>query len=530
MNIVHLTASRFFGGPERQMLGLACALPSTHRTIFLSFPEGGHSQEFLDEVRSAGFDGAALRSDFPRFGAVLRELIGFLRGCGATVLCCHGYKADLFGLLAARRLGIPAVGVSRGWTTENRRVRLYEAIDRRVLRWMDRVVCVSEGQAEKVRHSGVNPAKISVIHNAIRTDRFTKPSPEVRASLTRLFPQPPRLLVGAAGRLSPEKGFDVLVAAAASLVRAVPEAGFVLFGEGARRQALTEQVRAAGLAEHFVLPGFRRDLDELLPAFDVFALPSHTEGLPNVVLESFAAGVPVVATAVGGTPELVEDGVSGRLVPPGDARAGQWVALAAQQRERPSLCGGGGTSARADRLYVRGTERTVSTIVSPIAGRACRAPEKQAPAEGRVKCGKRRRTTDRDLARPRAIVLLHRSDPGLLPDRSAQQGRHRVAVAGPDPSSGPLQGPAVPVPAGRRGRCDAPLWSRAIVLCFVSASARCIICAPRGRRPALYASCGRRPLTCCRSIFRTAPGSACRWRGWPGSAAWSARASTLVIR
>ena len=95
----------------------------------------------------------------------------------------------------------------------------------------------------------------------------------------------------------------------------------MLFGDGPLREDLARQIAAAGLAGRFVLAGFRDDLDRFLPHLDLLVLPSYTEGLPNVVLEAFAAGVPVVATAVGGTPEVVEDGVSGWLVPPGDPAA-----------------------------------------------------------------------------------------------------------------------------------------------------------------------------------------------------------------
>jgi glycosyltransferase involved in cell wall biosynthesis len=136
--------------------------------------------------------------------------------------------------------------------------------------------------------------------------------------LQAYFPRPRALLVGAAGRLSPEKGFDMLVEAAARVIPHCPEAGFVLFGDGPRREALARQIRRHRLDEHFVLAGFRSDLDRLLPAFDVTALPSHTEGLPNVVLESLAARVPVVATAVGGTPEVIRNGIDGFLVPAGE--------------------------------------------------------------------------------------------------------------------------------------------------------------------------------------------------------------------
>jgi glycosyltransferase involved in cell wall biosynthesis len=303
------------------MIELAKALPSEIRSAFILFSETGLYRAFLHEVKREGFDGIALKHDTPRLLAALRELVSVLRSVRADLLYCHEYKSNLLGLLAARWLRIPVISVSRGWTGECARVRFYEALDRRVLRWMDKVVCVSEAQAQKVRRAGVGDHKVAVIRNAVRPERFDNPDVAYRGQLLQMFPEPPRKIVGAAGRLSPEKGFGVLVDAASSVIRSQPDAGFVLFGDGPLRERLTRQIAARGLEGKFLLAGFRSDLDKLVPHLDLMVLPSFSEGLPNVVLESLAAGVPVVATAVGGTPEIVEHGVTGCLVPPGNADA-----------------------------------------------------------------------------------------------------------------------------------------------------------------------------------------------------------------
>ena len=331
MNLVHLTSSTFFGGPERQMLGLADALPGRVRTTFVSFAEGGRCGAFLAEVAARGFDTVALRNDSPNVPAAVRALSGTLREIGCDVLLCHGYKAHILGRVAARRVGVPAVAVSRGWTGESRRVRLYEWLDRRHLGFMDHVVCVSDGQAAKVRRwCGVPERRTSVIRNSARLSAFSAGDGDDRRKLLGVFPNAGAVarVVLAAGRLSPEKGFTILVEAAASVLRADPGAGVVLFGEGVLRGDLERRVAALGLSGRFVLPGHRTDLDALIPAADVVVLPSFTEGMPNVALEASAAAVPVVATAVGGTPEVVADGVTGYLVP-----AGQPKALAAKLSE-----------------------------------------------------------------------------------------------------------------------------------------------------------------------------------------------------
>src|SRR5262249_38137607 len=266
------------------------ALAGECRSVFLSFAEGGRCRAFLDEARGQGFEASALVYDTPHLRAATRDLAGGLRRARADVLLCNGYKAGLLGRIAARREGVPAVAVSRGWTAESPRVRLYEALDRINLRWMDRVVCVSEGQAAKVRRAGVPAGRVVVIRNAIRGGRFDAPDPAYRDRLHALFAEPRRSVIGAAGRLSPEKGFAVLVEAAVRVLREDASAGFVVFGDGPLREALVRQVETAGLTGRFVLAGFRDDLDRYVPWLDVVALPSYTEGLPNVVLEACAAG------------------------------------------------------------------------------------------------------------------------------------------------------------------------------------------------------------------------------------------------
>jgi glycosyltransferase involved in cell wall biosynthesis len=321
MRVVQLMASPFVGGPERQVLGLAESLPADCRTTFLSFAERGLARPFLAAASASGFEAVELTENAPHWFRAAREVAEHLRRVGADVLCCSGYKPDIIGWLAGRRAGVHVVSISHGWTAATWKVRLNEAVDRFVLRRLDCTVCVSEAQAVKVRRAGVAPQSVRVIRNAIRTDAFDDPDPSYRRKLEGFFAAPPARIVAAAGRLSPEKGFDLFVQAAAEVARRDGGAGFVLFGDGPLRDALEQQAAACGLRERFVFAGFRTDLERFLPWCDLVVLSSHTEGLPVVVLEALAAGTPVVATAVGGTPEAVADGLHGYLVPPGDAAA-----------------------------------------------------------------------------------------------------------------------------------------------------------------------------------------------------------------
>lgn len=321
MRVLHLMASPFYGGPERQMLGLARHLPNDVRSVYLSFAEHGLAQPFLDEVQRRGYEGALLRHNTPRMVACIREVAGELRRLRADIVCCSGYKPDLIGWCAARLVRIPVMSVSHGWTAATWKVRRYEALDRCVLRWMDAVVCVSKGQAEKVRLAGVPKAKIFVIQNAIGEEAFVEPDAASRAEMTGWFAQPPQWLVGAAGRFSPEKGFAVFIDAAALVAKIRPTAGFVLFGDGPLRADLERRISERGLQGNVVIGGFRKDLQRFLPNLDVGVISSFTEGLPVILLECCAAQVAMVATCVGGVPEVIDGERTGHLVPAGDTKA-----------------------------------------------------------------------------------------------------------------------------------------------------------------------------------------------------------------
>lgn len=335
----HLTASPFYGGPERQMIGLARAMADSAENVFLCLMEQGKAKPFVEVLRKNRLRDIQLQSNHPHLVACTREVASHLRRIGAHVLLTHGYKADIIGWPAARLAGIPVVMVSRGWTYATRRVRFYEALDRRILHFADRVVCVSEGQADKVRRAGVRPDRVETICNSVDLSRFAKADPAGQLKLRSLFPDAVRHIVVAVGRLSPEKGFDQLIDAAGAVCERREDVGFAIIGDGPLKRDLQLQINSSKLQRRFVLAGFRNDVDQMLPHATVLVQSSHTEGMPNVVLEAMAASVPVVATSVGGTPEMIVHGESGYLVPPADpdAIAAGVLALLDDSMERASM-------------------------------------------------------------------------------------------------------------------------------------------------------------------------------------------------
>jgi len=189
---------------------------------------------------------------------------------------------------------------------------LHDGANRFAFRSSRRIVANSEQVGEYiVTHYGAPRARIRVIHNGIDVERFHPPAAP---------PAGPPLVVGV-GRLVPQKDPELFVRAAAAVVATRPGTRFAFIGEGPLRPRLEEEIGRRGLGECFALPGETRDVAGALRSASLFWLTSAWEGLPNVVLEAMATGVPVIAADVGGTRELVRSGVEGHLVAAGDEGA-----------------------------------------------------------------------------------------------------------------------------------------------------------------------------------------------------------------
>jgi glycosyltransferase involved in cell wall biosynthesis len=322
VRILHLMASNFVGGPEKQVLYHALEGASPAREIWIgSFCKGPARPEFLQRAEEMGLPTLELWSS--RFDPrVVFELAEKLRREEISILCTHGYKANLVGQAATRLTHCKQIAFVRGWTAETWRVKVYERFDRLILRRTDWVVCVSRPLAEQLNNerNGL-PAPI-IIPNAVHflTDDVVLP-PDRALIRRRLGLGEDAFLVCAAGRLSVEKGQRYLIDAAPTLVLQNPKLQILVLGEGRERKRLEDQVVRLKMRNHVIFAGFKDDVRPWIQACDVMANPSLTEGVPNVLLEAMALGTPVVATRVGGVPDLVQHGESGLLVPPADPSA-----------------------------------------------------------------------------------------------------------------------------------------------------------------------------------------------------------------
>jgi glycosyltransferase involved in cell wall biosynthesis len=251
----------------------------------------------------------------------LWRLCCLLRRERPTILHTWMFHANFVGRIVGRLARVPIVVTSR--RNVNIGGALREFLNRWTARLGDRVIAVCEmARQAEIERARVSPDKVVTIYNGVDTNEFAALDAQAAARARRAFGIPSGApLVGTAGRLHRQKGFADLITALAQVREHFPAVRLLLVGDGELRGDLEAHAQALGLSEVVAFAGPRTDIPEILAGLDLFALPSLWEGLPNVVLEAMAAGLPVAATAVGGTPEVVVDGITGILVPPHDPGA-----------------------------------------------------------------------------------------------------------------------------------------------------------------------------------------------------------------
>jgi glycosyltransferase involved in cell wall biosynthesis len=318
VRVLELLATGTNGGAQEHVFGLLSRIDAARYDVHVVSLSAGSAVRKL-EHRGIPVTVIDEPDDAIATGA-LAALMGDLR---PEVIHNHMYRAELVGTRAAIALG--EVGRSRPYvvsTVHSSRVRSDEdrAVLRRLTPRMDRLIAVSRSIVEKLRHEGRDTAPITLIHNGVDLERYDHQDP--CCTLREEYGLPGDApIVGVVARLEPEKGHPTLLDAWPAVLRAVPKARLLVVGEGSRREALEEQAEALGIAHAVVFTGRRDDVPAVTAALDVAVLPSYREAQGLTILEAMALSRPVVASNVGGIPEMVEDGVTGLLVPPHDPEA-----------------------------------------------------------------------------------------------------------------------------------------------------------------------------------------------------------------
>ena len=299
-------------GPARNLLETASCIDlhvATYRRATASRAHHDGVDAFAGAVRARGVPVHILVERYPFDPFLLHWVARTIRRVKPDLVQSHNIKSH--ALIACTHGHTPWVAFHHGYTSTDFKVRAYNRVDRWALRHANAVVTPCSAFAADLAHAGVDGRRITVVHNAVRPA-----TPMDAAAARRALCLESEHVIVAVGRLSREKGHDVLIDACAALPQSLREqTTVVIAGEGPERPLLGRLAAARGV--RLRLDGHRGDVRPWYAAADVFVLPSRSEGSPNVLLEALAAGCPIVATRVGGVPEIAEDGVSASLVPAG---------------------------------------------------------------------------------------------------------------------------------------------------------------------------------------------------------------------
>ncbi|QVL31139.1 glycosyltransferase [Telmatocola sphagniphila] len=308
------------GGPDKTIINSPRYLQSAGYRMLCAYMHSSRDAGFeklRDKARDKQTELLSVHDEGPLDYRVVPRMLKICREQQVDIWHGHDYKTNALGLLLKRFHPMRLVTTLHGWVHNTHRTPLYYRIDQLTLRYYEKVICVSEDLYKLARQAGVPATRCELLENGIDLEDY-KRRKSITEAKEELGFRTDRLLIGACGRLSAEKGFDILIAAVGHLLQNFPFVELAIVGEGEEKAKLEQIIRDWSLQDHVKLLGYRSDVPQLYEAFDIFALSSHREGLPNVVLEAMATEVPVVATAVNGVPKLIREGENGLLV-----RAGQ---------------------------------------------------------------------------------------------------------------------------------------------------------------------------------------------------------------
>ncbi|MCC6681223.1 MAG: glycosyltransferase family 4 protein [Phycisphaeraceae bacterium] len=264
-----------------------------------------------DTARLHGADLVTIPERGPIDLSAVQQLLQLCRQHRVAIWHGHDYKSDLLGLMLRKLHPMKLVTTAHGFTRESARTRVYYHVDNLAMRGYDHVIAVSPPLLEHCRKLGISEHRLSYVPNAIEPADYAFARRKKRGG--------DDLHLGVIGRFSVEKGVDRAI----DLLTQLPQAHLHLVGDGPRRDALEAQARRRDVFDRITWHGWQKDVRPFYALFDLLLLPSHTEGLPNVLLEAMALGVPVAATDVGGVSELLDRGRLGVLLDP--ERSEQWA-------------------------------------------------------------------------------------------------------------------------------------------------------------------------------------------------------------
>ena len=316
-----------FGGAERVVLSLLGHVSSRKFELvpIIFTRKGGESYVFLEKMKDIPnikphfIFVNRLRLKYLNPFVNLIDSFLFLKKGNFDLIHSHGYRADLIGIFLSILLKIPLISTCHGFISTDNNLNFYNFLDRFFLKYAKKILAVSEGIKRELVQAGISESRIEVLKNAISVFEDTVLWKKWRNEKRVHFNIPEeKFVIGYVGRLSEEKGIHFLLHALFIVHQTGIPIFLLILGVGPLKNRLEDIVKNQGLRDKVVFTGFQHKVEKWLPAMDVFCLPSLTEGSPMALLEAMAFGVPVVASTVGGIPQIIENGKNGILVPSGD--------------------------------------------------------------------------------------------------------------------------------------------------------------------------------------------------------------------
>lgn len=319
ITVLNLIGSLRIGGAEQQVVSLAPLFDRERfRIIVCAMQPGGGLRDRLDQ---AGVEYACLNYRIRSCIPAMLRFISLLRREKVDILHTHMYSASKFGRIAGVLAGVPVmIATDHGHDPWKR--WWHVAFDRVLLRHTDLRIGVSQDVADAIRAcENPSPEKLAMIPNGVDPERFKSDEAERNVVRAGLGIADDEVLVGAVGRLVEPKALHILIEAVSQLAQTMSQVRLVLVGDGPLRSELEKQAADLGVSDRVLFAGMRMDIPAVLSAIDVYVMSSKSEGLPVSLLEAMSAEKPVVATRVGGIPEVVTDRREALLVQPNDPSA-----------------------------------------------------------------------------------------------------------------------------------------------------------------------------------------------------------------
>lgn len=312
--VLHLRATGQLLGAERVVLELADLLPKHGYEPFIGVPVEMHKSE-PELIGSARQQGSSVVT-FPIKHAfdlgIARNIRQFVRENDIEIIHSHGYREDLYALMA--RTQAKLIATNHLWKRTTLKLKLYACMDAILLKFFHAVVAVSRPVKTDMQNAGISNNKLSIVANGINTSLYS--SPVSRDTALRSFDIPvDSVVVGTLSSLTAEKGIDYLLNALPKILQNAPNIHCLIVGSGEQRANLESLVHKLNIAGKVTFGGRQSDINRVLSAMDIFALPSLNEGLPMALLEAMAAGKAIVATDVGDVGTAIGN-EAGKLIPP----------------------------------------------------------------------------------------------------------------------------------------------------------------------------------------------------------------------